>query len=179
MSATRRALAALPILAAGLEGACARPAAPASAPLPPALPELPVPIARPTPLDRAPTRVPGDPLAGIAPGKPITLSARNVDVRTLLPAIAEQAGVSLVIDPSVQARVTVNFTAVPALEALRAVLAAAGLGLASGPPEPPIGATVFYAAPIDIERASAALIEERFGVSPEVARWIVANRVGR
>src|SRR5205085_6544469 len=105
-----------------------------------------------------------------------TLSARDVDVRALLLAIAEQAGLSLVIDPSVTGRTTVNLTAVPAVEALRAVLAVAGLGLASGPPQPPFGATVFYAVPVDLSGASAELIRDRFGVSLEMARFIVANR---
>ena len=169
----------IPLLAAGLGGACARHAPPPAAPLPPALPELSFPLPQPTAAPRLAPQAGDDALAGRPPGNPITLSARNVDLRVLLPAIAEEAGVSLVIDPAIEGRITVNFTAVPARDALRAVLAAAGLGLGAGPPIVPVGPTVFYAAPIDLDRASAELIEERFRVSPEMARWIVANRPRR
>ena len=148
------------------------PAAPAAAPLP----ELPVAAREPAPLSRgaAPS---SDPLASVPAGNPVTLSARNVDVRALLLALAEQAGVSLVIDPTVDARTTVSFTGVPAREALRAVLDAAGLRVAGAAPSSPVGPTVFYLLPVDIEQASAELIQVRFGVSAEVARLIVENRV--
>ena len=167
----------VPLLAGALSGACVRQPPPPPAPLSPALPELSAPLPDPAAVARPHPAAGADPLAGRPPGNPITLSARNVDVRVLLLAIAEQAGLSLVIDPQVTGRTNVNFDGVPAIDALRAVLATTGLGLALGPPEPPVGPTVFYATPVDIERASPALIAERFRVSPEVARWIVENRV--
>ena len=166
----------LPLLAGALAGGCGYHAAPPPAPRPPALPELSAPPPAPAPLARARPGATADPLAGRPPGNPVTLSARNVDVSVLLVALAEHAGLSLIVDPTVNARTSVNFTDVPAVDALRAVLAAAGLSLASGPPVPPVGATVFYAVPVDIDRASAALIAEHFRVSPEVAEWIVESR---
>jgi hypothetical protein len=111
------------------------------------------------------------------PGPPVTLSAANVDIRALLPVLAEAAGVSLVLGPDVTGRVSVNLKGVPARTALEAVLAEAGLSLAGESSlQAPWGPTVFYAVPIDIDRASAAAIQRRFGVSPEVAEWLVANR---
>jgi hypothetical protein len=107
----------------------------------------------------------------------VTLAARDTDVRALLIALAEAAGISLVLDPTIKGRTTVSFTDVPALEALRAVLDAANLGIASGPPEIPVGPTVFYALPIDIDRVSAELIQQRFGVSAELASFLVATRL--
>lgn len=166
---------ALPLCAAGIAACAPRREIPAAIP-PPALPELGSPVPVPAPVAPALPGQSADPLAGRPPGNPITLSARNVDVRVLLLAIAEQAGISLVVDPAISGRTTVSFTAVPALDALRAVLSAAGLGLASGPPVPPVGPTVFFALPVDLELASAELIQQRFGVSAEMARWIVANR---
>ena len=163
----------IPLLAGALAGGCARHTVRYVQP-PPPLPELTVPVA---PVERARPAPGADALAGRPPGSLVTLSARDVDVRVLLVALAEQAGISLVLDPEVSGRTSVNLTNVPALEALRAVLAAAGLSVYAGPPEPPVGPTVFFAAPIDIERASDALIAERFGVSPEMAEWIVETRL--
>ena len=162
----------VPLLAGALASGCARHTVRYVQP-PPPLPELTVPAA---PVERARPAPGVDALAGRPPGTLVTLAARDVDVRVLLVALAEQAGISLVLDPEVTGRTSVSLANVPAVEALRAVLAAAGLGLAAGPPEPPVGPTVFYAAPIDIDRASAALIADRFKVSPTMAAWIVANR---
>lgn len=165
------------LLAAAALSACARPRPPAaSPPPPPPLPELIIEAPTPSPPARLPAAA-ADPLAGYPPGDPVSLSARDVDLRALIVLLAEQAGVSMVLDPTIQGRTTVNFVNLPALEALRTVLAGAGLAIAAGPPEIPIGPTVFYALPVDIERASAELIQARFRVSAEVARWIVETRL--
>lgn len=172
-------LAALLICGLGTQGGCtivypgARPSPPPPAPLP----ELRSGVIVSAPSERQAPRRSVDPLANLPPGNPITLAARNVDVRVLLLSLAEQAGISLVLDPTINSRVTVNFTDVPALDALRAVLAAAQLSVASGPPEPLHGPVVFYTVPVDVELASAELIQSRFRVSPEVARWIVENQL--
>jgi hypothetical protein len=111
------------------------------------------------------------------PGPPVTLSAANVDIRALLPVLAEAAGVSLVLGPDITGRVSVNLTGVPARTALEAVLAEAGLSLAGESSlQAPWGPTVFYAIPFYLDRASAAAIQRRFGVSPQVAEWLVSNR---
>lgn len=172
-------LAALLLCGLGAQTGCtlvhagARPTPPPPAPLP----ELRSGVIVSAPSERHAPRRSVDPLANMPPGNAITLAARNVDVRVLLLSLAEQAGISLVLDPTINSRVTVNFTDVPALDALRAVLAAAKLSVAAGPPEPLHGPVVFYAVPVDVELASEELIQRRFRVSPEVARWIVENQL--
>jgi hypothetical protein len=108
-------------------------------------------------------------------GRPVNLSATGVDIRLLLPALAEAAGVSLLLGPEVRGRVSVHFDNVPALEALRLVLEQAGLAVLE-PPVAPWAPVVFYQAPVHIDHASAATIRARFGVDPETARWIVEAR---
>ena len=177
-----RASRALPcLLAIAFLGGCIFPARQrviVTTPPPEPLPALTVDFAAPPAPERQAVTA-ADPLASIPQGSPITLAARNVDVRVLLLALAEQAGISLVIDPSIESRTTVNFTNVPAAEALRAVLASANLGVVTGPPPLPFGPTVFYTIPVNIDEASAELIQARYRVSPELARWIVESRPQR
>jgi hypothetical protein len=119
---------------------------------------------------------PGDPFAAVSSLQTVTLRAQDVEVRALLAALAETAAISLVLDPGVEGRMSVHLVDVPVADALREVLAAADLSVATPVAVAPWGPALFYATPIDIERASAELIQSRFGVSPEVAGWIVENR---
>lgn len=149
-------------------------------PLPAPLPELPQGTAAAG--DRAGDRaalLPRPSAPRPDPGPPVTLAARDVEIRVLLLALAEAAGISMVVDPAITGRITVNFQELPAREAIEAVLAQAALGVAAAPPAPPIGPVVFYVVPVDIEEASAALIQARFDVGPEVARFIVRARTDR
>lgn len=116
-------------------------------------------------------------LARVPLGEPVSLRATSVEVPVLLAALGEAAGISLVVDPSIDGRISVNFVDVPAREALRIVLAETGLFIATGPPETPYGPVVFYTVPIDIDEASVELIVARFGVSRQVAEFIVRSRV--
>lgn len=118
----------------------------------------------------------GDPLAQITSTKRITLTATGADARTILLWLAQQAGASLVISPDVHARVSVTFHDAPVVEAMRAILAEAGLSVLQGPPKSPWPAVVFYQLPLNVELASAEAIAARFGVSLDVARFIVENR---
>jgi hypothetical protein len=118
-----------------------------------------------------------DPLAGIVSDKRITLTTANQDVRMLLLWLAEQAGASMVISPDVNARITVSFRDVSVVEAMRAVMAEAGLSVLVGPMEAPWPPVVFYQLPVNINTASAEAIAARFGVSLEMARFIVESRV--
>src|SRR2546430_1009563 len=122
---------------------------------------------------RAPSR---DPVSELGANKLISITASNADVRTLLLWLAEQSGVSLVVAPDVKARVSVSFTNVPAGEAIRQILAEAGLSVLASSPQSPWPPVVFYQPAVDINRASADAIVARFGVSPEMARWIVESR---
>lgn len=117
-----------------------------------------------------------DPLASIRSTKRITITASNQDVRTLLLWLAEQAGTSLVISPDVNARVTVSFRDVPVAEALRAVMAEVGLSVLLGPMQAPWTPVVFYQLPVNVDIASAEAIAARFGVSLELARFLVESR---
>jgi hypothetical protein len=117
-----------------------------------------------------------DPIAGLGATKRVSLNANNAEARTLLLWLAQEAGVSLVVAPDVTARVSVSFNNVPAGEAMRAIIAEAGLSLlAPGmlSPWPPV---VFYQMPININQVSAETIVARFGVSLEMAKWIVESR---
>lgn len=112
--------------------------------------------------------------AGTA-GPRVNLTATGADLRALLAALADAAGVSLVVAPDVQGRVTVHFEDVPAEEALRTLIREAGL-MAAQPLSPPWGPVVFYVAPVNVNEADAATIRARFGVSEELARFIVRAR---
>jgi hypothetical protein len=120
-----------------------------------------------------------DPLAGIRSTKLITVTAANQDVRTLLLWLAEQAGTSMVISPDVNARVTVSFRDVPVVDALRAVMAEVGLSVLVGPMQAPWAPVVFYQLPVNVNMASAEAIAARFGVSLELARFMVESRSNR
>lgn len=120
---------------------------------------------------------PADPLARFPAGETITLSAVDVDVRALLPALAEAADLSLVMGPEVTGRVSVNLIDVPALEALAVVLEEAGLMIAPEPLVAPWGPVVFYVLPVNILEADLELIRARYRVSHEMARWIVETRL--
>lgn len=139
--------------------------------------------APPPPLPAAPQvepsnePLPAPRLAPAPPEKRLTFNAQNADVRRLLPLLAEAAGLSLVLGPEVQGTVTVYFRDVPASEALEIVLEQAGLSASTGRIEPPYGDVVFYAPAVNIDRADVETIRARFGVSSEMARWIVANRI--
>lgn len=156
----------------GLLGGCAvaPPPVPAAEPLPP------LPATRAALPETTPRRLSGDPLDLFPPGPPVTLKAVDVDVRAILVALAENAGISLVLDPDVRGRVTVSFADIPARDALRAVADAARLSLDPGPPPPLTEPVIFYALPVNVHRASAELIQERFGVGPEIARMVVEAR---
>jgi hypothetical protein len=149
--------------------------APPPAP-PPPLPPLPVeqitpvPVAPRLPLDE-------DPLARFPPGDNVTLIAADVDIRALLPVLAEAAGLSIVMGPEVRGRITVNLVDVPALEAIRVVMEEAELMIAPPPLRAPWGPVVFYTLPVQVQTADRELLRARFGVSGEMADWIVRNQV--
>ena len=142
------------------------------------LPEIPVYEIAPTDSARfaiAPVRW-RDPITELRATKRISLTASNADARTLLLWLAEQAGVNLVVAPDVTARVSVAFTDIPAGEAMRAIIAEAGLSLLAGDLRSPWPPVVFFERPINVNEVSAESIVSRFGVSVEMARWLVENR---
>jgi len=146
---------------------------------PPGLPPIPV-YAIATRADTAGVTVAAapsrDPFAQITSSKRVTLTSSNADARTLLLWLAQQAEANIVIAPDVQARVSVSFRDVPVVEAMRAVVAEAGLSVLLGPSQAPWPPVVFYQLPVNVETATAEVIAARFGVSAELAKFIVESR---
>jgi hypothetical protein len=159
--------------ACGLLVGCAAPAAQ----LPPPLPPLPVEqlvVSPGTPLPARPPEPEAEPL--------ITFTAANAPVREMLPLLAEAAGVTLLLHPRVQGRVSFHLEDVPAREALRLVAAQAGYEVAPAAPGmqlPFDPTTVFYLPAVNVNAMDERSIRARFGVSAELAEWIVASRVAQ
>ncbi len=105
----------------------------------------------------------------------VTLNASRADVRVLIPALAQIAGVSVVMDSTVRGTVAVRFENVPAIEALQSVIDAAGLAIDAGI-EKSWAESVFYHPPVNVNAAPAGVISARFGVSGKLAEWIVKSR---
>lgn len=144
----------------------------------PQMPEIPVYVISPSDSSRvviSPARG-RDPIAELRANKLVSLTANNADARTLLLWLAQQAGVSIVVAPDVVARVSVSFTDVPAAEAIRAIITEAGLSLLAPGLERPWPPVVFFERPVNINEVSAESIVARFGVSLEMARFLVESR---
>lgn len=153
--------------------ACARPVAPPPAPPPapriiPELPPLPIQTVVSLSDTSEAARLPG------GEGR-ITLTSSNADLRDLLPLLASAAGVNLVMGPEVRGRVSVRFQNARAVDALYAVIQQAGLIIGPPGPELPWSKSVFYDLPVNINNASAATIQARFGISAALADWTVRS----
>jgi hypothetical protein len=158
--------------------ACRPPGTPEGAPDPQTMREIPVYEIAPradTGVIIAPSRA-RDPLADIGATKRITLHANNASARTLLLSLAREAGISIIVSPDVTTRVSVNFNDVPAGEAIRAIISEAGLSLLTSGVQSPWPPVVFYQLPVNINEISAETIVARFGVTAEMAKWLVENR---
>lgn len=105
----------------------------------------------------------------------VTLRAVDADLRSLLVALAQIAGVNLIVSPEVRGRLSLALEQVPAEDALSALMEAAGLS-APGVLRSPWGATVFFQPPVLLDTLSAEAIARRFGVSARLARWVVELR---
>lgn len=168
------------LLALLLASACRSAREPASADAIAPMPSIPVyELSQPGPgapftIAAAPGR---DPLSELGATKRVSITANGADARTLLLWIAREAGVSLVVSPDVNARVSVSFTDVPAVEAMRAIMAEAKLSVLASRMQSPWPPVVFHDLPVNINTASAEVIASRFGVSEELARWLVESRV--
>lgn len=125
---------------------------------------------------RAEAQPVADPLATLSGSRLISLHATNADARALLVAVAREAGLNLVVDGDVRARVTVSLTDVPAADAIRAIIESAGLAVAGPSMTGAITSIVFYQLPVNIDRASATTIAARFGTTIELANFIVESR---
>jgi hypothetical protein len=106
---------------------------------------------------------------------------KETDVRIPLRVIADVGGFSLLIPPEISRKVPpIDMDSVPVSMALRAILAAAGLGLA--PTHPTVArlpfdtTVVFYQLPVNVDSLSAEAIMKRFSVSREIAELLVKSR---
>ena len=115
------------------------------------------------------------PVAGSS-AKPITLTAADADVRSLLLAIAREAGINLVVSTDVKRRTSVSFKDMPADQAIRAIIADAGLSVIEPPSSRALPAVVYYQLAVSVNDAPAEAIAARFGVSSDLARWLVESR---
>jgi hypothetical protein len=109
------------------------------------------------------------------PDRLVTISAVNADVRPLLIGLARENGIDLVVTSDVNRRVSVNLKDVTAMEAIVAIASAADLAIAL-PRQRELPAVVYYQLPVDVNKESAATIAARFGVSLELARFLVEAR---
>jgi hypothetical protein len=145
------------------------------------LPAIPVYEIRPTDeggaaIVPAPAR---DPLGTVSTSKRVSLTSNNADARTLLLWLAQEAGVSILVSPDVSSRVSVSFNNVPAIDAMRAIISQAGLSVLSSAMQSPWPPVVFHQLPVNVNEASIETITARFGVSLELAKWLVENRPRR
>ena len=114
--------------------------------------------------------------SAVPAGKRITLNAVDADARSLILTIAKEADLNIVVSSDVKSRVTIAIKDVPAMEAIESVIEAAGLQLSTTTKSAMLPAVVFYQIPLDVNKASADAIVARFGVSREMADFIVASR---
>ena len=105
----------------------------------------------------------------------VSVRAIDADARALLVGIANQAGLDLVVSSDVNRRVSLTLTDVPALQAIQEIVVAAGLTI-STPESRVLPSVVYYQLPVNVNEASAETIAVRFGVSLELARYIVESR---
>jgi type II secretory pathway component GspD/PulD (secretin) len=114
------------------------------------------------------------PVADSAPVRGITITAHDADARSLLIAIAREAGVNLVVSSDVRRRVSLSLTNAQPEAAIAAIIAQAGLSVERG--AQPTPAVVFYQLAVNVNEAPADVIAVRYGVSGELAAWVVETR---
>lgn len=105
----------------------------------------------------------------------ISVRAIDADARALLIGIANQAGINMVVSSDVNRRVSLTLNDVPAMQAIQEIVIAASLTIAT-PESRALPAVVYYQLPVNVNSASAETIAKRFGVSEELARFIVESR---
>jgi hypothetical protein len=143
---------------------------PRTVPLPRPLPGLPM---QSQILERPSRSIP---FTAVSSAKLITVNAVDADARNLLISIAQEAGINMVVSPDVRSRITVRFLNIPAMEAVEAIILQAGLQVAAPAISGAAPAVVFYQLPINVNDASRETIEARYGVSSEMAKWVVESR---
>ena len=108
-------------------------------------------------------------------GQRISVRAIDADARALLVGIAHEAGINMVVSSDVNRRVSLTLNDVPAIQAIQEIAVAANLTIAT-PENRVLPSVVYYQLPVNVNAASAETIAKRFGVSEELARFIVESR---
>ena len=81
------------------------------------------------------------------------------------------------VSNDVKRKVSLSLTDAPADEAIAAIIAQAGLSVSK--PMDAVAPVVYYQLPVNVNEAPAETIEVRFGVSSEMAKWLLENRTPR
>jgi hypothetical protein len=112
-------------------------------------------------------------------GRPrVTITADNADAREVLLAIARVGEIDVVVSSEVRTRVTAHLIDVPAVQAIQAIADVTGLSILR-PPSPDSSTVVFFQQPVNVNHANARAIASRFGVSNELANFVVETQPGR
>jgi hypothetical protein len=125
---------------------------------------------------RMPDSPPRDPLASLRATRRVTVTASDADARALLLWLAQEAEVSLVVAPDVTSRVTVHLENVQAHDAMRAIMAQAGLSVLTASRKPKWPPVVFHRLPANVNEISEEQLIERFSISAEMAQWLMESR---
>jgi hypothetical protein len=105
----------------------------------------------------------------------VTITADNADAREVLLAIARLGGIDVVVSSEIRSRVTAHLIDIPADQAIQAIAEVNGLGVLR--PSARGGATVvFLQPPVNVNGARAETVVSRFGVSRELAKFVVETQ---
>lgn len=112
----------------------------------------------------------------VTSGRPrVTITADNADAREVLLAIARVGEIDVVVSSEIRTRVTAHLIDVPAEQAIQAIADVTGLGILR-PAAPGSATVVFFQPPVNVNRARAETIASRFGVSNELAKFVVESQ---
>lgn len=105
----------------------------------------------------------------------VTVTADNADAREVLVAIARTGGLNVVVSSEIRSRVTAHLVNVPADQAIQAIAEVNGLGVLR-PAAPGSAMVVFFQQPANVNRVGAETVASRFGVSNELAKFVVETQ---
>jgi len=116
--------------------------------------------------------------AAEAPEPYVDLEMADAPVKLILQRLADIGGLQLIIPPSLDKTLSVQYVHVPVSVALNDVLRRSGLRLGAGPGAnlPFDTVTVFYQLPANVDSMSVEAIMKRFGVTRTMAELIVKSR---
>ena len=105
----------------------------------------------------------------------VTITADNADAREVLMAIARVGNLNVVVSSEIRSRVTAHLIDVPADQAIQAIAQVHGFGVLR-PAAPGAATVVFFQPAVDVNGARAETIAARFGVSSNLADFVVQSQ---